>query len=76
MDGQTKFPFVLTILIHKVVMFICLKLKISITAELIEFSILGNLNKVYLIDLSLRMVLGYIFPYNTEPLDASGETIS
>ena len=63
-------------------MFICLNLKISITAELIEFSILGNLDKgsrmvlVYLIDSSLRMVLGYIFPYNTEPLDASGETIS
>ena len=51
----------------KLVMFFCLKLKISKTTELIEFLFLN---------LRLWAVLGYLssflIPLNTEPLDARG----
>ena len=77
------------ILLYKVVRFFCLKLKILITTELIEFSFLGKLH------ISYWMVLGYsiyrynqwddlklfslhllTYPLNAEPLDARGAPYS
>ena len=77
--SRRKCNFLLTILLYKVVMVFCLKIKILVTTELIGFSILS---KLYI---GLVMVLGYFIfkfmsllsafflaPLNTEPLDARG----
>ena len=58
--------------IYKVVRIFCLKLKISITNELIEFSFLGDVHKgpwmldvILDLDLSVGFVLGYFMCIQT-----------
>ena len=58
-------------LLYKVVRLFCLKLKISITNELFEFSSIRKLH------ISPMMVLGYFYaPFDLIPQDAYGASAS